>query len=355
MVSTLFDLSHQTGNQRTFAPELVRSIGMGPIALGEIIDPLLEYYELFGDEKARILGVGLAYYCVDASTGFFDENGDVAGDQLYRSGISVLSGAMRAARLTQDAALFARGKQIHDRLSSYVTGYGSTPCTEPACSNMELVYSAIHLAETVDPSYYEQIDRYVRNQTTEAQFLTKNEWKRELAHEGRITGEEFRWVFGEYPDTLDILPYDYYGDDVLDKSEGGFLWTDFSEHRFVPASLMLCCSGHAMRSFHLVAEKMICPTIRGFDVNFHYSFENEYAELISYEPFEGKFMVIPKKDTREIRVRIPAYWDKEQLRVCAERGEVQAKTEGNYVVIRNASKDAIYGGKPMKISGRINW
>ena len=88
---------------------------------------------------------------------------------------------------------------------------------------------------------------------------------------------------------------------------------------------------------------------------FHYSFENEYAELISYEPFEGKFMVIPKKDTQEIRVRIPAYWDKEQLRVCAERGEVQAKTEGNYVVIRNASKDAIYGGKPMKISGRINW
>ena len=417
MVSTLFDLSHQTGNQRTFAPELVRSIGMGPIALGEIIDPLLKYYELFGDEKARMLGVGLAYYCVDASTGFFDENGDVAGDQLYRSGISVLSGVMRAARLTQDAALFARGKQIHDRLSSYVTGYGSTPCTEPACSNMELIYSAIHLAETVDPSYYEQIDRYVRNQTTEAQFLTKNEWKRELAHEGRITGEEFRWVFGEYPDTLDILPYDYYGDDVLDKSEGGFLWTDFSEHRFVPASLMLCCSGHAMRSFHLVAEKMIRPTIRGFDVNFHYSFENEYAELISYEPFEGKFTVIPKKDTQEIRVRIPAYWDKEQLHIYSEQGEVQAKTEGNYAVIRNAgkgqeiqllyplesyiteenvfrladhvpslqfkvrvewrgntvmrlldhcsdnpkmiykhrSKDAIYGGKPMKISGRINW
>lgn len=41
MVATLFDLSHQTGNQRTFAPELVRSIGMGPIALGETIDPLL--------------------------------------------------------------------------------------------------------------------------------------------------------------------------------------------------------------------------------------------------------------------------------------------------------------------------
>lgn len=417
MVSTLFDMSHQTGNQRTFDPEVVRSIGMGPIALGEIIDPLLKYYELFGDEKARMLGVGLAYYCVDASTGFFDESGDVAGDQLYRSGISVLSGVMRAARLTQDAALFARGKQIHDRLSSYVTGYGSTPCTEPACSNMELIYSAIHLAETVDPSYYEQIDRYVRNQTTEAQFLTKNEWKRELAHEGRITGEEFRWVFGEYPDTLDILPYDYYGDDVLDKSEGGFLWTDFSEHRFVPASLMLCCSGHAMRSFHLVAEKMIRPTIRGFDVNFHYSFENEYAELISYEPFEGKFTVIPKQDTQEIRVRIPAYWDKEQLHIYSEQGEVQAKTEGNYAVIRNAgkgqeiqllyplesyiteenvfrlvdhvpslqfkvrvewrgntvmrlldhcsdnpkmiykhrSKDAIYGGKPMKISGRINW
>ena len=181
----------------------------------------------------------------------------------------------------------------------------------------------------MDASYYEQIDRYVRNQTKEAQFLTKSEWHRELAHEGRITGEEFRWVFGNYSDTLDTLPYDYYGDDVLDKSEGGFLWTDFSEHRFVPASLMLCCSGHAMRSFHLVAEKMIHPTIQGFDVNFHYSFENEYAELISYEPFEGKFVVIPKKCTQKIRVRIPEYWEKARLQIHSE-------IEGNYVVITNA-------------------
>ena len=28
-----------------------------------------------------------------------------------------------------------------------------------------------------------------KNQTKEAQFLTKSEWHRELAHEGRITGE----------------------------------------------------------------------------------------------------------------------------------------------------------------------
>ena len=336
---------------------------------------------------------------------------------MYRSGILILSGVLRAARLTQDASLFARGKQIHDRLSSYVTRYGSTPCTEPACSNMELIYSAIHLAETVDASYYEQIDRYVRNQTKEAQFLTKSEWHRELAHEGRITGEEFRWVFGNYSDTLDTLPYDYYGDDVLDKSEGGFLWTDFSEHRFVPASLMLCCSGHAMRSFHLVAEKMIHPTIQGFDVNFHYSFENEYAELISYEPFEGKFVVIPKKCTQKIRVRIPEYWEKTKLQIFSEGAEILFKIEGNYVVIQNAeagqeiqfkyplesyiteenvyrninsipcfqfkvrvewkgntvirlldhcsenpkmiykhvSNDYIYGGKPLKVSGHINW
>lgn len=417
MVDTLFHMSHQFGNQRMFAPEVIRDIGMGAIALGEIIDPLLKFDELFGDENARTLGVGLAYYCTDLSTGFFDENGDVVGNQLYRSGISILSGVLRVARLTQDASLFARGKQIHDRLSSYVTRYGSTPCTEPACSNMELIYSAIHLAETVDASYYEQIDRYVRNQTKEAQFLTKSEWHRELAHEGRITGEEFRWVFGNYSDTLDTLPYDYYGDDVLDKSEGGFLWTDFSEHRFVPASLMLCCSGHAMRSFHLVAEKMIHPTIQGFDVNFHYSFENEYAELISYEPFEGKFVVIPKKCTQKIRVRIPEYWEKTKLQIFSEGAEILFKIEGNYVVIQNAeagqeiqfkyplesyiteenvyrninsipcfqfkvrvewkgntvirlldhcsenpkmiykhvSNDYIYGGKPLKVSGHINW
>lgn len=92
MVDTLFHMSHQFGNQRMFAPEVIRDIGMGAIALGEIIDPLLKFDELFGDENARTLGVGLAYYCTDLSTGFFDENGDVVGNQLYRSGISILSG-----------------------------------------------------------------------------------------------------------------------------------------------------------------------------------------------------------------------------------------------------------------------
>lgn len=63
-------MSHQFGNQRMFAPEVIRDIGMGAIALGEIIDPLLKFDELFGDENARTLGVGLAYYCTDLSTGF---------------------------------------------------------------------------------------------------------------------------------------------------------------------------------------------------------------------------------------------------------------------------------------------
>ena len=39
MVDTLFHMSHQFGNQRMFAPEVIRDIGMGAIALGEIIDP----------------------------------------------------------------------------------------------------------------------------------------------------------------------------------------------------------------------------------------------------------------------------------------------------------------------------
>ena len=59
MVDTLFHMSHQFGNQRMFAPEVIRDIGMGAIALGEIIDPLLKFDELFGDENARTLGVGL--------------------------------------------------------------------------------------------------------------------------------------------------------------------------------------------------------------------------------------------------------------------------------------------------------
>lgn len=340
MVNTLFKMSIQTGCMRSFSPDIINHIGMGAIALGELIDPLIKYYELSGDSKAYQLGLGLAYYCTDSKTGFFGDDGNILDNQLYRSAISVLSGVLRAGRLANDQDLITRGKQIHDTLSSYVTRYGATPCTEPACSNMELIYSAIHLAELGDLEYYDQIDRYIRNQTSEAQFLDESEWDFNLARNGRILGKDFQWVFGEYPDQLETLPYDYYGDDVISKSIGGFLWTDFSEHRFVPASLMLCCSGHAMRSYHLVVEKMVQPTIQGFDINFHYSYENNLVELISYEPYIGKFVIIPKQSCHKIRIRIPDYWRKSEITVNGEN--ITDKISNGYYIIQNADPNKEY-------------
>ena len=342
MVDTLYDMSFQSGKSRGFEKEILKNIGMGPITVGNLIDPLIKYHEMTGNTKALHLGVGIAHFVMDPFNRFFNDEGDLMDVAFYRSAVTVISGITRAGIAANDNSLIQKGKQIHDKLSSYTTTYGATPCTEPACSNMELVYSAANLINAGYEEYYDQIDCYVRNQTIESQFLDKSEWVLEKASEKRIIDEKYRWVMGDYSDDLETLPYDYYGEDVLDKCIGGFMWTDAKEHRFIPASLMLCCSGHAMRSVHKVAETIIEETLTGLKINYFYNFENHLAEVISYEPYIGKVTIIPKINCQRLYVRIPSYIKGGDIKVTCDGKALAMGTYGNYLTIEEVSEGKEY-------------
>jgi hypothetical protein len=342
MIDTLYDMSYQSGKSRGFDKEILKNIGMGPITVGNLIDPLIKYSELTGNPKALHLGVGLSHFVIDPFNRFFDDQGDIMETAFYRSAVTVISGIIRAGVVANDNILVQKGKQIHDKLSGYTTAYGATPCTEPACSNMELVYSAANLINAGYEEYYDQIDRYVRNQTIESQFLDKSEWVLEKASEKRIIAEKYRWIMGDYSDDLETLPYDYYGEDVLDKCIGGFMWTNAKEHRFIPASLMLCCSGHAMRSIHKVAETIIEETLSGLKINYFYNFENKFAEIISYEPYIGKVTVIPKANCDRLYIRIPSYIKGKDIKAICDEEHLATHVEGNYLTIENVSEGKEY-------------
>lgn len=45
------------------------------------------------------------------------------------------------------------------------------------------------------------------------------------------------------------------------------MWTNAEEHLFTPASLMLCCSAHALRTFEIIWENAIKESGGAVSVN----------------------------------------------------------------------------------------
>ena len=302
VVDGLFALSWQEGTQRVFPYDLIRGVGMGLYGVGSLIDPLVKVYELTGSTRALQMAEGLTHFMLSGKNGFFDAKG--AFSTFYRTVVSVINGLSRFASLADEPRLTERVKTIHDHARSLSTTYGSTPCTEPACSNMELTQSALSLIKLGFDEYWDEIDRVSRNQVAEAQFLDPSEWVKAKAKKGRILDKE-TWVYESYSPDLATLPYDDYRD-VVRRSVGGFMWTSADEHLFVPASLMLCCSAHALRTFHLLWQNTLTEDIRGLRVNLAYNCESSLGEVLSEEPYRGRTVVIPKRDAG-LAVRVPEY------------------------------------------------
>lgn len=340
-VSSLFALSTQSGRSRVFSTKLLAQLNMGPVAVGEMIDPVLKVYELTGEPKAYQLGVGMTYWMLDERAGFFDHDGNMVGPQQYRSAISCFSGFVRAALLCGDQALLQRAKQLHDKMTSYVTTYGATPCREPACSDMELILSAVLLAQNGYPEYFDQIDCYVRNQTCEAQFLDKSRWREGLAHDGLLPLPDFQWIYDGQLLKGGMPVYDDFSPDVLNKSVGGFLWSDATEQRFAPSTLMLCCAAHAMRSFQIVQDACVRDMPFDLRVELHFNAQTPLAELVSFEPYEGKFAVIPKKDCRQLLIRLPAHVSSKEVSVLLDGETAPFTFENGYLALNNVKKGSV--------------
>ena len=335
IVDGLFAISRQEGSQRIFDNTLINSSSMGRYAVGSVIDPLIKYYEMTGNTKAFQVAEGTANFLWDTRNGFFDEEG--RHDAFFRTVVASINGFSKLAALTGDPGTLEKAKRFHDYAISRCTAYGSTPCCEPVCSDLELNLSALSLICAGYDEYWDQIDRFIRNQIVEAQFLDKNEWVKEKATKKRIN--RFN-IYDFYPDDLQILPYDDY-ENILERSVGGFMWATADEHMYFPASLMVCCTSHALRSFEIVWQNAIKENYNDISVNFHYNFENDLGEIISYEPYEGKTAVILKKDKR-LRIRIPEYALKGSVVVKCDDKVMQTDMQGRYVCIPDARKGRTY-------------
>ncbi len=183
------------------------------------------------------------------------------------------------------------------------------------CAIAYMIQIAFGLSELGVGDYWDDVDRYLRNQFSENQLPA---WK-ELGVEywwHRVSGAFASWA----------LPNEF--------NAPANIWTTFT----------LCCTANGARTLHRIWDKMINYNDGKLQLNLLLNRSSQWVDINSYIPYEGRLDISVKQPLKEISVRMPE-WIKSGSKevLCQINGEVsQFKWNGRYIYLNNLNaNDAI--------------
>ena len=285
---------------------------VGPIVL---VEPLMKYYGLTGDTDALNFCEGIIKWSMDPDTNFID--GDYRFSGWLRGLAAAISAITRFAAATSDDKLLRRCVLMVRSATKLTTSYGATPDTEPCCTNRELTAAAVVLAREGHTHYWDDVERWFRNQTIECQFLNPK-----LLAPGSSSGES-----GPCDDDRDII----------NRSIGGFSWATARERNVGARRLMLCCGGNAMCTLGAILCGITTMDADELCVNLHFSVDTDLASVTCHEPFIGRIEVSPRRAGR-MRVRAPSYVQDFSVTINGKR--VQPVSRNGYIFLDSVASGA---------------
>jgi Beta-L-arabinofuranosidase, GH127 len=314
---------------------------------GRIIQALAQYYLVTGYEPAIQLAAKLnryirlhaeyytpegAWLISDLDKGWLDKSFDVKtlkqGGHGHAHAVGLLSVLEYGlAAHDREAIAFARGGFEWGRANGttltgffpefYVPGYRT--CETDTISDMLGLAVKMSVAGVAD--YWDDVDRWVRNQFTEQQ-LTSTDWVYKAAERS----------------PRKALKPNETGDKVPERNLGAFAgWAspnDFT-HRYQgsEASIMHCCMGNGTRAMYYVWEHILSYDKGELRVNLLLNRASPWAEIYSHIPYQGKVEVKVKRSCRELLMRVPEWIESGSAQVKATRSgnPVSLTWEGRYV------------------------
>ncbi len=164
------------------------------------------------------------------------------------------------------------------------------------CGHPRLLALAVKLTTSGVGDYWEDIDRYIRNQVSEMQF------------------------------TPDDIPY-YGSGPGLPGTVGSF------GHQTEKESWSLCCTSHGNMALFFVWDSMLSFSDGVARVNLLLNRASPWMDIDSYLPYQGK-VVLKNKTAREALVRIPLWVDKKSVKCLVENKNIEPSWDGMYLRIR---------------------
>ena len=188
------------------------------------------------------------------------------------------------------------------------------------CDVGDMVAMAIKLSLAGAGDYWDDADRWVRNQFAEQQ-LTSGDW------------------IPKFAETQKATPVEYNETDqrVVESSLGGYLGRATANE---PGLILThCCTGNCLRTIYYVWENSVHESRGEFRVNLLLNRAAEAADVYSYIPYEGRVELKIKKGIHAVVVRAPEWIESGDSQLVAR---VNGKPrhihwEGRYVDLGHAA------------------
>ena len=302
--------------------------GRAKWGLGALVAlPLMEHYARTGSPAAGALARKLLAY-------FADRSGLVAPSGEFHGHVHAEGYAGLATAAVYEAQLDGREDRLHwaQRVYAYIranaTAYGwvpdamnlgeqhywywyQVPWLPPTCETCALadvLQLAIALAESANPAYWDDVERFARNHLLASQF----------------------------PDDLTFLPpaardtpgaralAGSFGSATLPKSLLGHLYTGGEP------IIEGCCTGSGARALHLVWEHAVTDRAGELWVHLGFSGARPAAEIVGYEPYEGR-REVRVHTPRHVFVRLPGHVRREEVQLWIDGKRRDVRWVGGYV------------------------
>jgi hypothetical protein len=308
-----------------------------------VIQGLAQYYRLTGYEPARILAgklVNFIRYRADAfdAQGRFrfsayekanpewfvqysqahggnptveEVKGQTLGGHFHSHTVGIL-GVIEYATAVGDPELLAWCKSSYEwaktQGSSLVGFFPEFIAPQyPSCESCEvadMIGIAAKLTRAGAGDYWDDLDRWARNQFAENQ-LTETQW----IHRQAESQPEKKVAFNET------------ADDVAKKNLGGFAGWSSGNEWSLKNGIMHCCTGNSTRAIYYIWENIVEAKSDEFRVNLLLNRASAGADVYSFVPYEGRVSVKMKRPYPSVLIRVPEW-------VASGSSEVVGKVNG---------------------------
>jgi hypothetical protein len=309
--------------------------GWDAVAHGWTLQGIARFYEVTGYSPAESLGKGIARFLRDRS-GLFDADGHFLyrhqrefGEILHfhHNGNALLSIAELAA-ITDDQELaeFARqgyeyargtGSPLVGFFPEYIPDYpGQFPYIDcETCCVADMVLLALHLTKAGQSDYWDDVDRYIRNQLAENHMLYG------------------AWI-NDYVASMPIspVPEGATGDNVSERVIGSFSgWASANQYLVDMNQPLIsaCCTGNGSRALFYVWQDMLNFDRERLTIHLLFNRASRWADVNSFIPYEGRVEVLMKAEC-ELELRLPEWVSPEETNAMVNQTPVEPSFAGRY-------------------------
>jgi hypothetical protein len=210
--------------------------------------------------------------------------------------------------------------------------------TSETCEVAGMIGLALKLSASGIGDYWDDTDRWVRNQFAENQLL-QSDWMYRMA-EGGLTPS---WVGNRVAKSA-VNPMTETADRVPERNIGAFAGWPTANDWFIGqgSGIMHCCTGNGTRALYYIWEHILTESNGVLSVNLLLNRPSPWADIHSHIPYTGQVDVKVKKNCRLLRMRIPQ-WVKPEEVACMVNGQSkELGWDGRYALVGSVKpKDVV--------------